>query len=244
MTDPVNVTIWNEYWHERHNPAVARIYPRGIHSVLADGLRERGFAQITTATLEEAEHGLPEAVLDGTDVLLWWGHKRHADVSEEVVARVQARVLQGMGLVVLHSGHFSKIFKRLTGTACTLNWRDEGERERLWVVTPGHPIAAGLDRYFELEKEEMYGEPFEIAPPDELVFLSWFQGGEVCRSGCCYTRGRGRIFYFRPGHETFPTYHDRNVRNVIANGVRWAAAAVTAREPSANTRRDPIEKIA
>jgi trehalose utilization protein len=243
MSKSLNVTIWNEFWHERNNPVVGEIYPEGIHTVLADAMRKRGFESIRTATLGEPEHGLSQAVLDGTDVLLWWGHKKHNDVSDEVVARVHARVLQGMGLIVLHSGHFSKVFKRLTGTACTVNWREDGERERLWVVTPEHPIAQGLGRYFELEKEEMYGEPFEVPAPDELIFLSWFKGGEVFRSGCCYVRGRGRIVYFRPGHETFPTYYDETVQHVIANGIRWAAPVIMSAEPPANVKRDPIEPL-
>ncbi|WP_293855291.1 ThuA domain-containing protein [uncultured Alsobacter sp.] len=243
MSKPINVTIWNEFWHEKNNPVVTRNYPEGIHAVLAAALRKRGFESIRTATLEEPEHGLTQEVLDKTDVLVWWGHKKHGDVSDEVVRRVHARVLQGMGMVVLHSGHFSKIFKTLTGTACTVNWREDGEKERIWVVTPEHPIAQGLDRYFELEKEEMYGEPFEIPTPDELIFLSWFQGGEVFRSGCTYVRGRGRIFYFRPGHETFPTYHNDTVQHVIANGIRWAAPVMQDRNPPANLMRPPIEPI-
>jgi len=243
MNNP-RITVWNEYWHERNNPVVTEIYPNGIHATLAEVLKDADFSSVRTATLDEPEHGLTDAVLNETDVLIWWGHKKHADVSDEVVSRVQARVLQGMGLVVLHSGHFSKLFKRLLGTSCTVNWRDEGERERLWVVMPEHPIAAGLPRYFELEKEEMYGEPFGIPAPDELLFLSWFQGGEAFRSGCCYYRGLGRIFYFRPGHETFPTYHDKTVQKVIVNGVNWVAPAAISQEPLLNVRRaDPLEPI-
>jgi trehalose utilization protein len=244
MSQQLRVTVWNEYHHEKHNPVVAAIYPAGIHAVLKAGLEEHGFAGVKTATLEEPEHGLTEAVLDGTDVLIWWGHRRHDDVDNTVVERVKARVLAGMGLVVLHSGHYSKLFKALTGTACSVNWRADGEKERLWVVTPEHPIAAGIDRYFEIPLEEMYGEPFEIPTPEELIFISWFKGGEVFRSGCTYTRGRGKIFYFRPGHETFPTYHQAEVKRVIANGVRWAAPRLTERQAPANVRRDPIEPIA
>ncbi len=244
MSTAINVTIWNEYWHERNNPAVGKIYPDGIHATLARALHDQGLASVRTATLDQPEHGLTNDVVDQTDVLVWWGHKKHGDVADDIVTRVQARVLQGMGLVVLHSGHFSKIFKRLTGTACTVNWREDGEKERVWVVTPEHPIAHGLDRYFELEKEEMYCEPFEIPTPDELIFLSWFQGGEVFRSGCTYVRGRGRIFYFRPGHESFPTYHNATVQKVIANGVRWVAPVIQDRNPPANVKRDPIEPIA
>ena len=176
-----------------------------------------------TATLDEPEQGLTAAVLDETDVLIWWGHAAHDEVSDEVVERVQARVLDGMGLIVLHSGHYSQIFKRLMGTSCDLKWREANDHERIWVVEPGHPIAAGLGETIELEHEEMYGERFDIPAPETLVFVSWFTGGEVFRSGCCYTRGRGKIFYFRPGHESFPTYFHADVRRVIGNAVRWAA---------------------
>jgi trehalose utilization protein len=218
----VRVTVWNEFRHERSNPQVAAIYPEGIHAVLAEPLRAVGH-EVRTATLDEAEHGLDEAVLAATDVLLWWGHKAHAEVADAVVDRVQARVLDGMGLIALHSAHYSKIFKRLMGTRCDLKWRVAAERELLWVVAPGHPIAAGLPERIELGHEEMYGEPFDVPAPDELVLLSWFEGGEVFRSGCCYTRGKGRVFYFRPGHETYPTYHDPLIQRVVANAVRWVA---------------------
>lgn len=194
-----------------------------MHGAIAEGVREfLPGARVETATLQEVEHGLSEARLADTDVLTWWGHHAHDQVSDAVVDRVQKRVLEGMGLIVLHSGHFAKIFKRLLGTSCTLTWREAGERERLWVCNPGHPIARGIDRYIELPAEEMYGEPFGVPPPEEQVFISWFEGGEVFRSGCCWRRGNGKIFYFRPGHETHPTYHNANVRRVIANAVAWA----------------------
>ncbi|MCO5243230.1 MAG: ThuA domain-containing protein [Anaerolineae bacterium] len=224
MTSLPKVTVWNEFRHEKSDAAVQAIYPRGIHEAVAEPLRQAGFP-VRTATLDEPEHGLTEAVLDETDVLVWWGHRAHPEVRDEIVDRVQARVLGGMGLLVLHSGHFSKVFKRLMGTSCDLKWREAKERERFWVVAPSHPIVAGLGEYFELPQEEMYGEFFDIPAPDELVLVSWFQGGEVFRSGCCYSRGRGRIFYFRPGHETYPTYYDANVQRVIANAVRWLAPA-------------------
>jgi trehalose utilization protein len=222
MTNALRVTIWNEYRHEKKSPQIARIYPEGIHSAIAAHLRAQGMT-VRTATLDQPEHGLTQAVLDETDVLTWWGHLAHADVSDEIVSRVQARVLGGMGLIVLHAAHFSKIFQRLMGTTCNLKWREVGEKERIWVLEPGHPIAEGLGEYFEISSEEMYGERFDIPAPDTLVFVSWFQGGEVFRSGCCFHRGKGRIFYFRPGHETYPTYHQAEVLRVIANAVRWAA---------------------
>ena len=219
----MRITVWNEGRHEQKNEKVKAVYPTGIHSVIADGLREHGFTDVRTATLDEPEHGLTADVLVATDVLLWWGHMAHGDVKDEIVERVYQRVMDGMGLIVLHSGHHSKIFKKLMGVNADLKWREANEKERLWVVNPAHPIADGLPDYFELPHEEMYGEPFGIPEPDSLVLVSWFQGGEIFRSGCCFYRGRGKVFYFRPGHETFPTYYDKNVRHVIANGVRWAA---------------------
>ncbi len=222
MTNAPRVTVWNEYQHEKTNPEVAKIYPNGIHGVIAQHLNASGLT-VQTATLEQPEHGLTDAVLNQTDVLVWWGHVAHDRVQDNVVDKVHKRVLDGMGLIVLHSGHFSKIFKRLMGTSGNLKWRNSGETERIWVVAPGHPIAAGLDEYFEIAREEMYGEFFDIPAPDTLVFISWFQGGEVFRSGCCFHRGRGKIFYFRPGDQNYPTYHQPEVLRVIANAVRWAA---------------------
>jgi trehalose utilization protein len=222
MANEIRVTVWNEYRHERSNKQVASIYPEGMHATIAAALREHGFT-VRTATLDEPEHGLTTDVLDATDVLTWWGHGAHAEVNDAIVDRVHQRVLDGMGLIVLHSAHFSKIFKRLMGTSCDLKWREGNDRERLWVVAPGHPITEGLGEYIEIEHEEMYGEHFDVPPPETLVFVSWFSGGEIFRSGGCYTRGQGKIFYFRPGHETLPTYHHPDVRRVIANAVRWAA---------------------
>lgn len=215
------VTIWNEFRHEQNDGRVREVYPDGIHEALASPLRAAGLP-VRSALLDEPEHGLPHSVLQETDVLLWWGHVAHEEVSDATVEAVAERVLGGMGLIVLHSGHYSKIFKKLMGSSCSLKWREAGERERLWVVDPSHPVAAGLGESFVLEQEEMYGEHFDIPVPDELVFVSWFRGGEVFRSGCAYRRGRGRIFYFRPGHETYPTYHDPNVQRVIRNAVEWA----------------------
>ena len=225
MTDMPRVTVWNEFRHERRSAHIAEIYPNGIHEAIAGHLRSQGLP-VRTATLDEPEHGLTEEVLAETDVLIWWGHMAHHEVQDEIVERVHKRVTEGgMGLIVLHSAHFSKIFKRLMGTSCNLKWREAAEKERIWVVEPGHPIAAGLGEYFEIPHAEMYGEHFDIPAPDTLVFVSWFQGGEVFRSGCCFHRGRGKVFYFRPGHETYPIYHQPEVLQVITNGVHWARPA-------------------
>jgi trehalose utilization protein len=244
--DPIRVTVWNEFVHETTSEAVRKIYPDGIHAVLSDALRELlgPAVQVRTATLDQPEHGLTEDVLAQTDVLTWWGHAAHDRVADEVVDRVHRRVLEGMGLVVLHSGHASKIFRRLLGTSCMLRWREAAERERLWIVDPGHPIVDGLDgECFELEATEMYGEFFDVPPPDEVVLISWFEGGEVFRSGSTFRRGKGKIFYFRPGHETFPIYYDRNVRRVLANGVRWAAPAGSPYFGKGRNIEPPLETI-
>jgi trehalose utilization protein len=223
MAKKIRVTVWSEFRHEKESPAIAKIYPEGIHGAIAAGLKTDPQFEVRTATLDEPEHGLTQKALADTDVLTWWGHMAHDEVKDEIITRVQQRIIEGMGLIVLHSGHYSKMFKRMMGTSCALRWREADEKERLWVVEPGHPIVDGLPPYFELPREEMYGERFDIPNPDAVVFIGWFAGGNVFRSGCTFTRGKGRIFYFQPGHETYPIYFDANVRKVIANAARWAA---------------------
>ena len=221
----IRVTVWNEFVHEKTNETVKELYPDGMHEAIAGYLRQQPGLSVRTATLDEPEQGLSEEVLADTDVLTWWGHTAHDKVQDEIVDRIQARILEGMGLIVLHSGHMSKIFRRMMGTGCTLKWREAAEKERLWVVNPAHPITQGLGPYIELPHTEMYGEYFDIPELDELIFISWFEGGEVFRSGATWRRGRGKIFYFRPGHETYPIYHNPEVLKVIDNAVRWAAFA-------------------
>ncbi len=237
----MRVTIWNEYQHELQDPAVARVYPQGIHRAIADGIAHSDF-EIRTAILDEPEHGLTDEVLRQTDVLIWWGHMAHDKVQDAIVDRVYERVLNGMGLIVLHSGHASKIFRKLMGTRSDLlKWREADEKERIWVIDHAHPIAFGLGEYIELPAEEMYGESFHIPAPDELIFISWFEGGEVFRSGVTYHREQGKVFYFRPGHETYPTYYNKDVLKVISNAVRWAAPVSRPTPISGNT--PPLEPI-
>jgi len=240
MKKKIRVTVWNEFRHEKNEDTVKKIYPKGIHTVIASHLNKQAGITARTAILDQPEHGLSRKVLADTDVLTWWGHMAHNEVSDEIVGRVQERVLEGMGLIVLHSGHLSKIFKRLMGTTCNLRWRDVGEKERLWNVEPGHPVTEGIGDYFELPHVEMYGERFDIPTPEKLVFLSWFEGGEVFRSGCCYERGHGRVFYFKPGHETYPIYYDAHVMKVITNAVRWATPRIVRKIDLIN--QQPIEK--
>jgi trehalose utilization protein len=220
----MRVTVWGENVHEQRDPSVAAIYPDGMHETIAAGLRERlgDEAEVRTATLDQPEQGLSAEVLGSTDVLTWWGHAAHEQVSDELVARICARVGGGMGLVALHSAHYSKVFRALMGTTCSLRWRNDGRRELVWTVAPDHPVAEGVPEVFAIPRQEMYGEFFDVPPPETLVFISAFEGGEVFRSGCCYTRGRGRVFYFSPGDQEYPVYHQPEVRQVLANAVRWA----------------------
>jgi len=216
----MKVVVWNENQHEKTDTRVTDLYPGGLHAYIS-GFLKADDVEVSTATLDDPDCGLTEERLADTDVLVWWGHMAHSKVPDEVVDRVQRAVLSGMGLVVLHSGHHSKIFRRMLGTTCNLKWRD-GARERLWTVKPNHPIAAGIPETFVLPEEEMYGEPFDIADPQEVIFMGWFNGGEVFRSGCTWVRGNGKIFYFQPGHETNPAFQNEHVQRIIQNAVRWA----------------------
>lgn len=240
--EKIRVTVWNEYFHERDSEKIARVYPKGIHTAIAEGLLEHDDFTVRCATLDMPECGLTEEVLDDTDVLIWWGHIKHSDVPDEIAARVQRHVLEGMGLIVLHSGHLSKPFVRLMGTVCRSKWRENDEKERIWVIEPSHPIARNLPEYIEIEQEETYGERFEIPTPDELVFVSWFSGGEIFRSGCCWKRGMGKVFYFRSGHEAYPIYYRKDIRQILANAVRWAQPSGGPR-PTLGHFTPPLEKI-
>lgn len=218
----INVTVWNENWHEHADEDVGKLYPDGLHGAIAAFLGKDEELTVRTATLDMPECGLPDEVLESTDVLMWWGHCRHEMVPDELVNKIYDRVMRGMGFIAMHSAHYSKIFTKLMGTTCSLSWRD-GDRERVWNIAPSHPIAKGLPAYFVLPREEMYGERFDIPQPDELIFMGWFSGGEVFRSGCCWNRGLGRIFYFQPGHEMNPTFYNENVQKILTNAVHWAA---------------------
>ncbi len=236
----MNVLVWNEFFHEKEKENVKAIYPDGIHNCIADFLKGDDI-NVTTATLDEPECGLTQEVLDNTDVLLWWGHAKHESVPDEIALRVKEAVLSGMGFIGLHSAHHSKPFKLLMGTSCHLGWREDGDWERIWVTKPSHPIVQGIDRYFDLPGEEVYAEPFGIPEADELIMIGTYEGTEVFRSGCCWFRGHGKVFYFQPGHETFPTFKNPNVQTIIKNAVRWAAP--TFRKPLECPHIEKIESI-
>lgn len=219
----IKVLVWNEFVHEKMQEEVKKIYPNGIHNAIKDFLDAEDDIEVKTATLDDENCGITDEILAETDVLIWWGHMAHGKVPDEAAASVQQAVLKGMGFIALHSAHHSKPFKRLMGTTCNLSWREDGDLERVWVLDHAHPITHDLGRYIEIEHEEMYGEPFGIPEPDKLLMIGWYEGGEVFRSGCVYHRGNGKIFYFQPGHESYPTYYNKDVQKVIKNAVRWAA---------------------
>jgi len=222
----IAVTVWNENIHETTEPHIMPFYPDGIHGAVAAALEGvlGDEVRVHTATLQQADHGLTEERLEATDVLFWWGHLAHDHVADEIVERVQRHVLGGMGLVVLHSGHFSRIFTRMMGTSCSLSWRDDGDREVLWVTAPGHPLTEGVPSPLVVDAHETYGEFFDVPEPGETIFISSFSGSEVFRSGLTYRRGRGRIFYFSPGDQKYPIYNHPDIQRVLANAARWAAS--------------------
>ena len=225
----INVTVWNEFRHEREDDEVKAVYPDGIHNCIKDFLQKDDELNVRTATLDEECCGLTDDVLNSTDVLIWWGHCHHEEVPDELVEKIYNRVMCGMGFIALHSAHFSKPFKRLMGSTCSLKWRD-GDRERLWCVLPSHEIAKDVPEQIVIPVEEMYGERFDVPTPDELIFIGWFSGGEVFRSGCAWNKGLGRVFYFQPGHESNPTYHIEAVQKIIKNAVHWANPNFIAKE--------------
>lgn len=236
----IKVTIFNEFVHEREDEKTKSVYPEGIHITLKKAL-ECDDISVKTITLDDVKENFDASILDDTDVIIWWGHMAHHLVPDSVAFAVQQAVLKGMGAIFLHSAHHSKPFKLLMGTPCNLTWREDGDRELVWVTNPAHLIAKGIGRFIKLEHEETYGEPFSIPEPDELVFIGSFEGGEVFRAGCCYKRGNGKIFYFQPGHETFPTYKNEDIIKVINNAIYWAKPDYRVTELECPNVKKPLE---
>ena len=227
MAKKIRVTVWNEFRHEKEDPETRAVYPDGLHAVIKSFLDKNDDMEVRLAALDDPDQGLPDDVLNSTDVLLWWGHCHHWEVKDELAEKVRQRVYRdGMGFIALHSGHHSKPFRAIVGCTGDLAWGDNF-REIIWNVFPSHPIAKGLPECFEIEEDELYSEPFFVPQPDQLVFTGWYPCGNVFRSGLCYFRGLGKVFYFQPGHETCPVYYNENVQKVLTNAVRWAAPAET-----------------
>lgn len=223
MKKVINVTVWNEYRHEKTEEHARKLYPEGIHAKIKSFLDTNEDMKVTLAALDDPDQGLPDDVLENTDVLIWWGHMAHNEVDDELVKKIRERVFLGkMGFIALHSAHLSKPFTSIIGTNGHLSWGRE-QKEIVWNMLPGHEITAGIPDHFLLGEEELYSEPFYIPQPDELIFTSWFEDGNIFRSGACFYRGAGKIFYFQPGHETCPSFYNPYVQRIITNAVRWAA---------------------
>lgn len=236
----MNITVFCEDSSYMANVEhVNKVYPKGLGRGIADV-----FGKDTKLILQKDGEDASAllSILDDTDVLVWWGHTLHSSVSDDVVTEVCNRVLRGMGLIALHSAHVSKVFKKLMGTSCTLKWREDDTNERLWCVNPNHPICRGVDEHVDLAKEEMYGEFFDIPTPDELVYIGWFKGGEVFRAGCVFNRGNGKVFYFNPGHETYPTYKNASIRKIMKNAAKYVCPQNGIRPPFTCPNTQPLEK--
>ena len=225
--DKIRVTIWNENIHEKTLQSVRDIYPDGIHGCIKSFLDKDPQLINTAVSLDMPEQGLPDHLIDNTDVLIWWGHMAHHQVSDQLVEKLYQRVQSGMGLIALHSAHASKLFSKLMGTdSWKMTWRESNDHALVWVTEPNHPIAKGLGRYIDLPAEEMYSEPLFFPRPDELLFINWYSSGEVMRSGMVFNRGCGKVFYFQPGHETYPIYHHEDIQKVITNAVHYVYSGI------------------
>lgn len=221
----MKVTIFTEFNASMESEEAKVSYPEGMNACLYDFISKEHDVKMIVHSKDDDGSELTEEILKNTDVLIWWGHWYHGLVSDDVINMVADYVNRGMGFIALHSAHESKIFQKLVGTSGALSWREMGENERLWIIERNHPIVAGIeDTHIDIEHEEMYGEPFSIPAPDELVLISWFKGGEVMRSGCVFNRGYGKIFFFRPGHETLPTYKHAQVQRIVLNAIEYVKA--------------------
>ena len=224
----IRVTVWNEYRHEKTKENVKALYPNGLHAKIKEFLDECDDLEVRLAALDDPDQGLPDEVLNNTDVLIWWGHMAHHLVDDALADRIRDRVYTGkMGFIALHSAHKSKPFGKIVGTNGNLSW-GRNQKEVVWNLLPSNPITAGIPDHFILEEEELYSEPFYIPQPDALVFGSWFEDGNIFRSGACFLRGAGKIFYFQPGHETCKSFYNPYVQRIIKNAVHWAVPNETA----------------
>lgn len=217
---PIRVTFWHEFRHEKTKPAAMALYPDGLHAYLKSVL-ECDDIEITLAALDDPNQGITDELLENTDVLMWWGHAYHNEVDDELVEKIRQRVYAGMGFLPLHSAHHSKPFQRIIGCTGNLRW-GRNQKAIIWNLAPWHPIAQGVPMSFQLT-EELYSEPFYIPKPDEIIFGTWFEDGNLFRGGLTFRRGLGKIFYFHTGHETVDSLKNENVHRIIKNAIYWCA---------------------
>ena len=216
----IRVTFWHEFRHEKTSEVVKAIYPDGLHAYLKSQL-ECDDIEITLAALDDPNQGITDELLENTDVLMWWGHMAHKEVDDELVEKIRQRVYSGMGFLPLHSAHHSKPFQRIIGCTGNLRW-GRNQKAIVWNLAPWHPIAKGVPMSFQIT-EELYSEPFYIPKPDDIVFATWFEDGNIFRGGITYRRGLGKIFYFHTGHESVESLKDENVQRIIKNAIYWCA---------------------
>ncbi len=240
------VLVWAEDRPlEIHKTKMRQLYPEGIHGAIAEFLSRQPDLKVRTAVMTDQDQGLSKEILSATDVLVFWSHKHWRELEDVYVDAIHERVLEGMGIILLHSAHASKVFAKLMGTHTQcLRWRENDEHQRHWIVCPGHPIVRGIKgEYIEIPLDETYGEYFDIPQPDTIVFLASSEGGEVLRSGCCFRRGQGKLFYFSAGHETYPVYYQGEVQQVITNAVYWSRPdGLYGEWPSGSRECGPLSK--
>ncbi|MFH1372026.1 MAG: ThuA domain-containing protein [Planctomycetota bacterium] len=216
------VVVWSE------GTAPKNVYPNDICGAIAEGLKELKDWDVVEARLSDPNQGLPDELLNRADVLIWWGHKKHNQVRDGLVDKIVSRVKdEGMGFISLHSSHFARPNIKLMGTPCS--WKEylgDSNTLKITVKDPNHPIARGVED-FTIYHDERYSEPYAVPQPLAVVFEGTYTldngGTDTSRQGLTWEIGKGRVFYFQPGHETNPVFFDPNIRRIISNAVEWAA---------------------
>jgi trehalose utilization protein len=277
---PVRVLVWDE-----RQPQQKEAYPDFLGNVIAKHLDSLDGIEVRSVGIDDDQQGLSADNLDWAQVLIWWGHARHADIKQETARDIVERIKSGkLSLVALHSAHWSMPFveamnervredakRRFPGEKIQFDfvpppgryvptkdsvvtpayyaykqrgeivrvridmpscifpeYRADGAPSTIEVLKPDHPLAKNLPTSFVMQHTEMYNEPFHVPEPDEVILKESWKTGESFRSGCLWKIGKGRVFYFRPGHETFGIFLQREPLQVVANAVQWLGRA----EPS------------
>jgi trehalose utilization protein len=279
FAESIHVLMWDE-----RQPRQEEAYDNWIGNEIVARLKaSTKNMQFRSVALDDPDQGLSDENLAWADVVLWWGHARHSDVTWVHAKKVADLVQSGdINIAILHSAHWARPFvelmnrrsiedalayiekqnpgKKIThetvsppkersapmrGSVLTpayygynkgktavhgiihLPWccfpafRNDGEPSTLITKNPYHPIAKGLPPTFKIPLTEMYDEPFHIPNPDEVIFEETWETGEWFRSGLIWNMGGGKVFYFRPGHETYPVFKQDKIIQVLANACEW-----------------------
>lgn len=235
----MRILIYNEGRDERNKPEVLTIYPKEIGGALSHIVSQIPNSEIIDIlSMYNVKEKLTNNLLESVDLLLYWSHGGNSQFPDELAKLIQDHVLRGMGFVVLHSAIGSKPFKALMGTTCSIHYRHD-DFERMTCCNPLHPIAAGLPLHIELDKEESYGEYIDVPKPDDIIYLGWFDSGEVCRSVMTWTRGYGKVVFIQPGHETNSSYHNPYIQKLIVNSCIWASRSFFFEELPKDYHQEP-----